>query len=62
MPAAIDIHSVPQSWSGKAAGRQSEDFAGIYPWDWVRDDVKGVPGFYLVIAKMRYWSRRSSRR
>ena len=39
MPAAIDIHSVPQSWSERRPDVNA-DFAGIYPWDWVRDDVK----------------------
>jgi hypothetical protein len=37
MPAAIDIHSVPQSWSERRPDI-NEDFGGIYPWDWVRDD------------------------
>ena len=39
MPAAADIHSVPQSWKERRPDI-NEDFAGIYPWDWVRDDVK----------------------
>ena len=37
MPAAIDIHSVPQSWKERRPDVNA-DFAGIYPWDWVRDD------------------------
>ena len=37
MPAAIDIHSVPQSWKERRPD-VNQDFAGIYPWDWVRDD------------------------
>ena len=39
MPAAIDIHSVPQSWKERRPDI-NPDFAGIYPWDWARDDVK----------------------
>ena len=39
MPAAIDIHSVPQAWKERRPDI-NPDFAGIYPWDWARDDVK----------------------
>jgi len=39
MPAAIDVHSVPQSFEERRPD-VNPDFAGIYPWDWVGDDRK----------------------
>jgi len=37
MPAALDIHSVPQSFKERRPD-VNPDFGGIYPWDWVGDD------------------------
>ena len=61
MPAAIDIHSVPQSWKERRPD-VNPDFAGIYPWDWVRDDVKAFRALSGDSKDALYWSRRSSRR
>lgn len=39
MPAAIDIHTVSQSFAERRPDL-NPDFAGILPWDWVRDDTQ----------------------
>ena len=38
MPSAIDVHDVNQAFAERRTDING-DFAGIYPWDWVGDDV-----------------------